>query len=597
MEENFKQDFIPISHSIDQLAEDVRIVTPKSSPPQQQFDRILPKREVLEEPVTTISLDRNVITLVTRNPLELMTGYDEVAPSSLEEALEPFSNDNYRLQYYIKEAKKKCYCPVGSILTRDESAAIYLYTMQLGSHELDRQLQAAFDSQDRSVLRPWFKYLNLLRSACDKLPENDGNIWQVTLNNENIRKKLASNQLLPLYTVFGTGMLSRTDIDNYRQQHPDKPLFATVLEGVKGKKLGNYSADEHKSAMILPGSKMSSMDSFSNDGTGLIVMHLKISNHVPDLKIPTPDHARHFVCQNKPCAHRCSGFHEIGHCHGFLTHVERSGARIPRDSTEKHRKSLEHGSSIPTVDYNGKSYHDSKLLSVFYWCLIQKCFLTNELINWNSSDQGFDTALWTSTISTTGLNERLQQCIDAFESRCSSWKLKLRPTKTELVHFSLHPRKKYKHPVDHTRYLGVIIDKRLNWQKHLEHIESRIGPRIGLLRYLSRISYDPNMKIMINVFKSIVRTIIIYDYPVRLTADQRIWNRLQIMQNKALRAALGLHIYTSTTYIHQISNVPKIDVYATGLLPKAIQTATIKNDTTLRNHLQDIFAQIKNNTS
>ena len=58
-----------------------------------------------------------------------MKGYDEVALSSLEEALEPFGNGNYKLQYYIKEVKRKCYCPVGSILTRDESVAIYLYTM------------------------------------------------------------------------------------------------------------------------------------------------------------------------------------------------------------------------------------------------------------------------------------------------------------------------------------------------------------------------------------------------------------------------------------------------------------------------------------
>ncbi|CAF1391069.1 unnamed protein product [Adineta ricciae] len=255
-----------------------------------------------------------------------MKGYDQVETTSLEEALEPFSN-------------------VGSLLTRDESAAIYLFTMQLGSQGLDKQLKAAFDSPDRSVLRPWFRYLNLL----------------------------ASNQPLPLNTALGTGMLSRTEIDNYRQQHPDKPLFATVLEGVKGKKLGNYSAVEHKSAMIVSGSEMNSMGSFSTDGTGLIVLHLKILNHVPDLKIPTPDHARHFVCQNKRLAHRRSVFHEIGHCHGFLTHVERSGARIRRDSTEKHRKSLEHGSSIPTVRHS-----DGK---------------TNELINWNSSDQGLGTIM------------------------------------------------------------------------------------------------------------------------------------------------------------------------------------------------------------
>jgi hypothetical protein len=216
-----------------------------------------------------------------------------------------------------------------------------------------------------------------------------------------------------------------------------------------------------------------------------------------------------------------------------------------------------------------------------------------------------DTALWTSGNTMTHLNFRLQQSIDVFQSWCKSWKLKLQPTKTELIHFRLHPRKQYKHPVkvkvedtiikplDSTRYLGVIIDQRLNWRNHLEHIETKIAPRISLVRYLSRTAYEPNNKTMTNIFKSIVRTVIIYGYPVLLTANEKVWNRLQIMQNKAIRAALGLPIYTSVEYIHKISNVPKIKDYATSLLQKSIQTATSNNDITLKNHLQDIYDKIK----
>ena len=139
-----------------------------------------------------------------------------------------------------------------------------------------------------------------------------------------------------------------------------------------------------------------------------------------------------------------------------------------------------------------------------------------------------DTALWTASNTVTNLSSRLQQSIDAFESWCKSWKLKLQPTKTELIHFSIHPNKNYPHPVevtvgnaiikplDSTRYLGVIIDKKLDWRRHLDHIETRLAPRIGLLRYLSRTAYEPNNKTMINIFKAIVRTVITYGYPVLL---------------------------------------------------------------------------------
>ena len=135
------------------------------------------------------------------------------------------------------------------------------------------------------------------------------------------------------------------------------------------------------------------------------------------------------------------------------------------------------------------------------------------------------------------------------ESWCKSWKLRLKSIKTEFVHFSLYPRKKYKNslvvkvdnvdvtPVEYTRYLGVIFDKQLKWRKHLEHIERRTAPRIGLLRYLTRSAKEPNPRIMLNIFKSIVRTIIIYGHPVILNADQNIWKRLQVIQNKGIQRA------------------------------------------------------------
>ena len=93
---------------------------------------------------------------------------------------------------------------------------------------------------------------------------------------------------------------------------------------------------------------------------------------------------------------------------------------------------------------------------------------------------------------------------------------------------------------------------------------------------------------MINIFKAIARPVMTYGFPVLLTANDKVWDRLQIIQNKALRAALGLPIYTSVEYVHRTAKIPKIKEYATSMLQKCITTATNNNDQELRQHLQDI---------
>ncbi|CAF1073774.1 unnamed protein product [Rotaria magnacalcarata] len=212
-----------------------------------------------------------------------------------------------------------------------------------------------------------------------------------------------------------------------------------------------------------------------------------------------------------------------------------------------------------------------------------------------------DTALWASSHQLANLNGRLQQSINEFEKWCKAWKLKQQPIKTELVHFSIHPRKKYKNPAQvkveniiiqpatFTRYLGMIMDNRLTWRTHLKRVETRIPARLILLRFLNRTAIEPNHNIMLNLYKSLVRTVIIYGYPVLLSADNKRWDRIQIIQSKALRVALGLPHYTSADYIHRIANIPRIKDYAINLLEKASSTASSNNEMIYHRSLQDIL--------
>ncbi|UJR19418.1 hypothetical protein I4U23_022548 [Adineta vaga] len=74
---------------------------------------------------------------------------------SLDEALKPIESQIDQLQYYIKTAKKYCHYPSEHGLTRDESASIYIYTMEWGEQTLYRLLNQALRNENRHIIKIW----------------------------------------------------------------------------------------------------------------------------------------------------------------------------------------------------------------------------------------------------------------------------------------------------------------------------------------------------------------------------------------------------------------------------------------------------------
>jgi hypothetical protein len=104
--------------------------------------------------------------------LEPISGYEQELLLSLEEACQPLENIlGMELKLYIIVAKLNSKEPENG-LTQDESASIYLYTMEWNETEnsLYAVLNQALRTADRSKLRPWFKYLKLFFTALFKLP-------------------------------------------------------------------------------------------------------------------------------------------------------------------------------------------------------------------------------------------------------------------------------------------------------------------------------------------------------------------------------------------------------------------------------------------
>ncbi|CAF4215199.1 unnamed protein product, partial [Adineta steineri] len=97
---------------------------------------------------------------------------------SIEEALQSVQSQIDELSYFIKTAKKHCHYPSEHGLTHDESASIYIYTMEWGEQTLYRVLNKTLRNENRDLLKVWFAYIKLLDTALNKLPTVKEVVWR-----------------------------------------------------------------------------------------------------------------------------------------------------------------------------------------------------------------------------------------------------------------------------------------------------------------------------------------------------------------------------------------------------------------------------------
>ena len=96
--------------------------------------------------------------------------------------------------------------------------------------------------------------------------------------------------------------------------------------------------------------------------------------------------------------------------------------------------------------------------------------------------------------------------------------------------------------VSEIKYLGVIIDSSLSFKRHIDYICKKISKKIGVLR---RVSWYLSITSRKLVYNSIILPHFTYCSTILYMANQTDLNRLQKLQNRAMRVILKCSIYTS----------------------------------------------------
>jgi hypothetical protein len=193
-----------------------------------------------------------------------IVGYEDSPLLTLEEAVQPIISIVDRLVDSVAIAKKKCNRH-SDLLTWDESAAIYLYTM---SASLNLRFNETLRAK-RHALKPWFYLLKLFITALEKLPSTSGVFWRAVSG--EVGSIFDDNDVHIWWSVNSCTMDLRS-IQAYLGDNGT--LFA--IHTMNAKDITAFSAvQDEREVVLMPGTKLRAKSESFSFIDRLWVLHLE----------------------------------------------------------------------------------------------------------------------------------------------------------------------------------------------------------------------------------------------------------------------------------------------------------------------------------
>lgn len=184
-----------------------------------------------------------------------------------------------------------------------------------------------------------------------------------------------------------------------------------------------------------------------------------------------------------------------------------------------------------------------------------------------------DTAKLSVSHRTSTIHRRLQKSCNRTTKFFERWGIKTNGPKSTAVLFTQKTAERHrpqtKLKVDETevdwsetlKYLGVHLDKRLRYGKHVEETIAK-GNRLMKMLYPLVCRNSPlSLENKLLLFKSVFRPAICYASPVWSHCAVTHLRRLQIFQNKLLKMMMNLHWRTATEDVHLDSGIEMLIPY------------------------------------
>jgi hypothetical protein len=108
------------------------------------------------------------------------------------------------------------------------------------------------------------------------------------------------------------------------------------------------------------------------------------------------------------------------------------------------------------------------------------------------------------------------------------------------------------------RYLGISFDNHLRFNNQVEHAKTRGQMVRGQLNSLVNRRSKMSIKNKITIYRTMIRPSMMYGSAIWGTVSHTQLQKLQVVQNKFLRAAFNAPWFVRNTQLHREANLPTI---------------------------------------
>lgn len=134
------------------------------------------------------------------------------------------------------------------------------------------------------------------------------------------------------------------------------------------------------------------------------------------------------------------------------------------------------------------------------------------------------------------------------------------------------------------KFLGVLFTTSLSWNQYVELIIARANRALNILKSLSKISWGADPKILLMLYKSLVRSHFEYGF-LCFGSVHKLVDKLDKIQNNALRLITGAFKTTPINAMQLECNLPPIKIRLEHLKERFILKIYTNKNNTLLNYL------------